>query len=155
MRTKSSPVPMDTPPTDITRHVLLQHAGACGLLAVLGRFASVYARTDARSAALVTRTTADATRMAASERVIDLTIDEVPLRVNGRVGTAIACNGTVPGPLLRLREGDTAVLRVTNRLREISSLHWHGLIVPPDMNGVPGISFGGIKRGETFAYRCH
>jgi CopA family copper-resistance protein len=52
-----------------------------------------------------------------------------------------------------LHEGDNAVLRVTNRLQEISSIHWHGLILPPDMDGVPGVSFGGIQPGETFTYR--
>jgi len=61
-------------------------------------------------------------------------------------------NRMVPGPLIRLREGDDAVLRVTNRLSEISSIHWHGLILPPGMDGVPGVSFAGIRPGETFVY---
>ena len=129
--------------------MFLQHAGAWGLLAALGHFAPAYARADARSAALLGHPAADAT----GESVFDLTIDHVPLQVNGRVGKAIALNGTVPGPLLRLREGDTAVLRVTNRLQEISSIHWHGVLLPPDMDGVPGVSFGGIKPGGTFTYR--
>src|SRR6516162_5223796 len=145
--------PMDTHEHGIRRREVLQRAGSLGLLAALGRFAPAYARTDARSAALRAQQVAEATDTAAGERAIDLTIDAFPLRVNGRVGSAIALNGTVPGPLLRLREGDTAILRVTNRLREISSIHWHGVLVPPDMDGVPGVSCGGIKPGETFTYR--
>jgi CopA family copper-resistance protein len=62
-------------------------------------------------------------------------------------------NGSLPGPVIRLREGEEALLRVTNRLKETSSIHWHGLLVPPDMDGVPGVSFAGIKPGETFTYR--
>jgi CopA family copper-resistance protein len=83
---------------------------------------------------------------------IDLVIEKVALPVDGRVGSAVAMNRMVPGPLIRLREGDDAVLRVTNRLSEISSIHWHGLILPPDMDGVPGVSFAGIRPGETFVY---
>ncbi|MGE3537334.1 MAG: copper resistance system multicopper oxidase [Candidatus Tectimicrobiota bacterium] len=144
---------MDTHINDIRRRVFLQHAGAVGLLAALGRFAPAYARVDASNAALPAHAVADATGTAAGERVIDLTIADLPLQINGRVGNAVALNGTVPGPLLRLREGDHAVLRVTNRLQETSSIHWHGLLLPPDMDGVPGVSFGGIKPGETFTYR--
>ena len=124
----------------LERRTLLQQAGAFGLLLASGRLAPAYARSDAPASQ-------------ASESAIDLTINDFPLKVNGRTGKAIAANGTVPGPLIRLREGQTAVIRVTNRLKEISSIHWHGVIVPPEMDGVPGVSFGGIKPGETFTYR--
>jgi CopA family copper-resistance protein len=140
---------IDTQIIGMRRRLFLQRAGAWGLLAALGLFAPAYARADAKSAAHRGHAAADAT----GERVLDLTIAPVPLQINGRVGTAVALNGTVPGPLLRLREGDTAVLRVTNRLQEISSIHWHGVLLPPDMDGVPGVSFGGIKPGEMFTYR--
>ncbi len=83
----------------------------------------------------------------------DLEIDQYRLMVDGRPGRAIAINGSVPGPLLRFREGEEAVLRVRNRLQEIASIHWHGIILPPEMDGVPGVSFGGIAAGETFTYR--
>ena len=66
---------------------------------------------------------------------------------------AIAINGTIPGPQLRMREGETVTLRVTNRLSVPTSLHWHGLLVPADMDGVPGLSFDGIAPGATFVYR--
>jgi CopA family copper-resistance protein len=84
---------------------------------------------------------------------IDLVIAEQKITFDGRSGTAMTINGTLPGPVIRLREGEEAVIRVTNKLREISSIHWHGLIVPMDMDGVPGVSFAGIKPGETFTYR--
>src|SRR2546430_5581071 len=113
---------MDTSTNGMRRRVFLQRAGALGLLAALGRPV-----TDAPG-----------------ERVFDLTIDHGPLPVNGRVGKAVALNGTVPGPLLRLREADNAALRVTNRLQEITSIHSHGVLVPPNMDGVPGARSGGI-----------
>lgn len=90
-----------------------------------------------------------------SGKTIDLAIDEIPITVDGRVGKAIAINGSVPGPLLRLREGDDVTLGVTNRLKEPTSLHWHGLLVPSDMDGVPGVSYGGIMPGATFTYHFH
>ncbi len=71
----------------------------------------------------------------------------------GRRRTATAVNGQIPAPLLRWREGDTVTLRVTNRLPVPTSIHWHGVLVPSDMDGVPGLSFAGIAPGETFAYR--
>ncbi len=84
---------------------------------------------------------------------VDLVIGETPFRVGGRATTAITVNGTVPGPLIRLRQGQEAVLRVANRLREDTSIHWHGLLLPGAMDGVPGVSFPGIRPGETFTYR--
>lgn len=83
----------------------------------------------------------------------DLDIAELPVNFTGRASVATAVNGQVPAPGLRVREGDTITLRVTNRLSEPTAVHWHGLLVPPDMDGVPGISFPGIAPGETFTYR--
>jgi CopA family copper-resistance protein len=83
----------------------------------------------------------------------DLVIEEVAVNVTGRQTAATAINGSVPGPLLRWREGDTVTLAVTNRLREQTSIHWHGVRSPADMDGVPGLSFPGIDPGETFVYR--
>jgi len=87
------------------------------------------------------------------DRIADLTIARTPFGFGGRDGTAVAVNGTVPGPILRFREGETVTLRVTNRLDEDTSIHWHGMLVPSDQDGVPGLSFPGIKPGETFTYR--
>src|SRR3546814_12943398 len=62
-------------------------------------------------------------------------------------------NGSLPAPTLRWREGDTVTIRVKNRLNETTSIHWHGIILPFQMDGVPGISFAGIPPGETFTYQ--
>ncbi len=85
---------------------------------------------------------------------IELSIDSQPIQLvnGGPVGNAIAVNGSVPGPVLRLREGEEAVIRVTNHLDEVTSIHWHGLIVPPAMDGVPGVSFAGIQPKSVFTY---
>lgn len=85
---------------------------------------------------------------------IDLSIDEIGFDVAGKTFPAIAINGTIPGPLLRLQEGQDAVIRVTNRLnRDFTSIHWHGILLPFRMDGVPGVSFAGIPPRETFEYR--
>ena len=83
---------------------------------------------------------------------IRLRIARQTLRVDGRVTRAIGINGTVPGPLIRLKEGQQARLTVVNDLDEDSSIHWHGLILPFQMDGVPGVSFPGIKPRSTFVY---
>lgn len=83
----------------------------------------------------------------------DLTIDETPINITGRVARATAVNGSVPAPVLRWREGDTVTLRVRNRMPVATSIHWHGIILPFNMDGVPGLSFDGIAPGETFTYR--
>lgn len=83
----------------------------------------------------------------------DLTVAETPLNITGKPAMGITINGTMPGPVLRFREGDEVVVRVTNKLREITGIHWHGLLVPNDQDGVPGVTFPGIQPGETFTYR--
>lgn len=80
-------------------------------------------------------------------------IAELPVNFTGKARVATAINGSIPAPTLRWREGDTVTIRVTNRLREATSIHWHGMILPFQMDGVPGISFAGIPPGETFTYR--
>ncbi len=84
--------------------------------------------------------------------VIELTVGRTSLVIDGRSASAVTVNGTLPAPLIRLREGDTAVLRVTNTLREDTSIHWHGIILPNAMDGVPMVTFPGIAPGETFTY---
>ena len=84
---------------------------------------------------------------------LNLEIGALAVNFTGRQRSATAVNGQVPGPLLRWREGDTITLRVVNRLPTPTSIHWHGVIVPADMDGVPGLSFHGIAPGEAFVYR--
>ncbi len=83
---------------------------------------------------------------------ITLRIARQSMTIDGRVSQAIGINGTVPAPLIRLREGQIARLRVVNDLDEDSSIHWHGLLLPAAMDGVPGVSFPGIKPRATFVY---
>jgi CopA family copper-resistance protein len=83
----------------------------------------------------------------------DLEIGALPVNFTGQPGIATAVNGRIPAPLLRWREGDAVTLRVSNRLSAPTSIHWHGMIVPADMDGVPGLSFDGIGPGETYVYR--
>ena len=83
---------------------------------------------------------------------VELTVAHRMMTVNGRPSHAIAINGTVPAPLIRLREGQNARLKVINRLDEDTSIHWHGLLLPFQMDGVPGISFPGIPVRSTFTY---
>ena len=95
----------------------------------------------------------NATQSVLSGTEFDLQIGETPVNFTGksRIGTVV--NGQIPAPLLRWREGDTITLRVSNRLPVRSSIHWHGMIVPADMDGVPGVSFEGIPSGGTYVYR--
>ena len=83
----------------------------------------------------------------------DLSIDEAPMNFTGATKMAQTINGSIPGPLLRWREGDTVTLRVANQLDEDTSIHWHGIILPANMDGVPGLSFHGIRPRESYTYR--
>ncbi|GLI99527.1 copper resistance system multicopper oxidase [Sphingobium sp. BS19] len=83
---------------------------------------------------------------------IELRIARQTMMIDGRPSRAIGINGTVPAPLIRLREGQNVRLKVINDLDEDSSIHWHGLLVPPQFDGVPGISFPGIKPRSSFLY---
>ena len=83
----------------------------------------------------------------------DLVLAETPVNFTGRPRMATTINGSIPGPTLRWKEGDTVTLRVTNRMPRSTSIHWHGMLVPFQMDGVPGLSFAGIPPGETFVYR--
>ncbi|MPY70780.1 MAG: copper resistance system multicopper oxidase [Alphaproteobacteria bacterium] len=90
---------------------------------------------------------------AAGAATHDLAIGRIPVNLSGAPATAIGVNGTVPGPVLRFQEGEELVINVTNTLDEDTSIHWHGMILPFRQDGVPGISFDGIKPGATHTYR--
>lgn len=94
-----------------------------------------------------------ATQTVLSGTEFNLEIGETPVNITGkrRIGTVV--NGQIPAPLLRWREGDTVTLRVSNRLPVRTSIHWHGMIVPADMDGVPGLSFDGVPSGGSYVYR--
>jgi CopA family copper-resistance protein len=110
--------------------------GSCGILApVLGRRAEG----------------SPAEGLAGTE--FDLSIGTAGINLTGRHGLATLVNGVLPGPLLRWREGDTVTIRVRNNLSEDTSIHWHGIVLPANMDGVPGLSFAGIAPGESYLYR--
>ena len=83
----------------------------------------------------------------------DLTIGETLMNFTGAPRIALTVNDSVPAPTLRWREGDSVTLHVTNTLQEDTSIHWHGILLPANMDGVPGLSFNGIRPGETHTYR--
>ncbi|MCK4866216.1 MAG: copper resistance system multicopper oxidase [Gammaproteobacteria bacterium] len=83
----------------------------------------------------------------------DLTYSPLKVNLTGNERIATAINGSVPAPVLRWKEGDTVTLNVTNNMAEDTSIHWHGIILPPEQDGVPGISFAGIKPGTTHKYQ--
>ena len=83
---------------------------------------------------------------------IRLRIARQTMMIDGRPSRAIGINGTVPAPLIRLKEGRTVRIHVSNDLDVDSSIHWHGLLVPADQDGVPGVSYPGIRPHSTFTY---
>jgi len=83
----------------------------------------------------------------------NLDIGYQPVNYTGVERLATAINGSVPGPILRWKEGDRVTLNVKNQLAHDSSIHWHGIILPTGMDGVPGLSFDGIKPGASFEYQ--
>ncbi|GHS83344.1 copper oxidase [Pseudomonas sp. PAGU 2196] len=83
----------------------------------------------------------------------ELSIGQTAVNITGRPRTALTVNDSLPGPLLRWREGDTVSLRVRNRLAQSTSIHWHGILLPANMDGVPGLSFAGIEPGGDYLYQ--
>jgi CopA family copper-resistance protein len=128
----------------IARRTLLRNAGLLGAGMAMTSLFPAWARSN--SGGLVR----DLPMLSGAD--IKLRIGHTAWPIDGRHGHAVTINGTVPGPIIRLKEGQIARIAVTNDLDEDTSIHWHGLIVPFQMDGVPGVSFPGIKPGETFVY---
>jgi CopA family copper-resistance protein len=130
-------------PPNLSRRRFVQGLAAGGAVAGIGLFRSspLWALTSAGSPTVPVGT--------------DFALDvvEAPVNYTGAARLATTVNGGVPGPLLRMRQGSTVTLRVSNRLRVPTSIHWHGILLPSAMDGVPGINFPGIAPGETFVYR--
>lgn len=127
----------------ISRRRFVTGAAAGGALLGLGLSSqSSYAAASTRQSIATLRGTS-----------FDLDIGYKTVNFTGRERPATTINGSVPGPILRWREGDRVTLRVSNNLAHDTSIHWHGMILPADMDGVPGISFDGIRPGETFTYQ--
>ncbi|MGD8475727.1 MAG: copper resistance system multicopper oxidase [Burkholderiales bacterium] len=131
-------------PPSVSRRTFVKGLAAGGTLAALSPWLDL-----APSASAAIR--AGAPVLSGTE--FDLVIENRPVNFTGKPRVATMINGSIPAPTLRWRLGDTITLRVTNRLRETTSIHWHGIILPFEMDGVPGISYPGIAPGETFTYR--
>ena len=82
----------------------------------------------------------------------NLRIGETEVNLTGRSRTALTINDSLPGPLLRWKEGDAITLNVANALDDATSIHWHGILLPANMDGVPGLSFSGIHPGQAYRY---
>jgi CopA family copper-resistance protein len=131
-----------------SRRLFLQGLAAGGAIAGLGLWPRAgFALATARQPGILAGTD------------FDLTIGETPVDFTGRVRNAITVNGSLPAPILRWKEGTTVTLRVRNALPEgsihghMASIHWHGVLLPANMDGVPGLSFDGIHRGSAYDYR--
>lgn len=127
----------------LTRRHLLRTAAAGGLFAASSALLPAWARSAAAGNKGIFEVSGNA---------FDLTVGRSAVEIGGRSGHAITINGTLPGPLIRFREGEKVTLKVNNTLDEDTSIHWHGLLVPFHMDGVPGVSFPGIKPKSTFTY---
>ena len=125
----------------LSRRRFVQGLTLGGAAAALGAWEPAWARGGARAPTVLSGTE------------FNLEIGATPVNFTGHPSIAHTVNGQLPGPVLRWREGTTVTLRVTNRLPVQTSIHWHGIVLPFQMDGVPGISFPGIAPGETFVYR--
>lgn len=130
-------------PTDLSRRRFVQGLALGGAAAGFGLLRS--------SNAWALTSPGQPTVLSGSNFALD--IAETPVNITGVSRLATTVNGSVPGPILRCKEGSALTLRVTNRLKVPTSIHWHGIVLPYGMDGVPGISFDGIAPGETFVYR--
>jgi CopA family copper-resistance protein len=127
-------------PKQPTRRQFVQGALTAGFLTTVGTWAPLRPASAAGSTASLAGTD------------FELTIDETAVNITGRASVATVVNGVLPAPILRWREGDRVTLRVRNALSVETSIHWHGILLPADMDGVPGISFNGIPPGGEFTY---
>jgi CopA family copper-resistance protein len=130
-------------PAALSRRTFMEGLAAGGVLAGLGGWGvphSALANDGSRTAEL-------------RGTDFDLTIGLQPVNFTGKPAVATVVNGSLPAPLLRWREGDTVTLRVRNELATDASIHWHGIVLPANMDGVPGLSFHGIPAGGAYTYR--
>ncbi|AKS04670.1 copper resistance system multicopper oxidase [Pseudomonas trivialis] len=129
-------------PPETSRRTFVKGIAAAGIFGGLGLWrAPVWAITSPGEENVLARTD------------FDLFIGETPVNITGNPRTAMTINGGIPGPLLRWREGDTVTLRVRNKLNADTSIHWHGILLPANMDGVPGLSFHGIEPGGMYVYQ--
>jgi CopA family copper-resistance protein len=126
-------------PNNITRRRFVKGATALTALASTGMMS--------------TFTWANSPNKQLTGKFFNLDIGEKEVNITGSAAKATLVNGLLPGPILRITEGDEVTIKVTNYLSEMTTIHWHGIILDPEMDGVPGISFAGIEPGESFEYK--
>lgn len=126
----------------LSRRRFLSQSAALGAGVAMSPFAAPWARAATPSGLSVL-----------SGATFDLSVAGARVGVDGRSRNAVLVNGNFPAPLLRWREGDTVTINVANHLGEDTSIHWHGILLPAGMDGVPGVSFPGIRPHQTFTYR--
>ena len=87
-------------------------------------------------------------------KTYDLEIKKQDVFITGKAVEAITINGGIPGPTLRFKEGEDVVMKVKNSMDEVTSIHWHGILLDGSMDGVPGLNgFHGIAPHTTFTYK--
>ncbi len=146
--------PAETASGALSRRDFVKSAGALTALAGMQALLPGWARATTPGHTARTGLQAlEPTRRAGNRVEYDIEIARTPFEVAGRRASAITMNGTVPGPLIRLQEGEEAVLRYTNALDEETSIHWHGLLLPNRFDGVPEVNYPGVAPGETFEVR--
>lgn len=133
---------IDSPFTHLSRRRLLGGAAVLGAGSALGWPARAGAVTAGEGGPPVLR-----------GNTFDLRLDRVSINKTGTPDWANLVNGSMPAPVLHWKQGDVVTLRVTNNMPEMTGMHWHGIILPNGMDGVPGLEFPGIAPGETFTYR--
>ena len=79
---------------------------------------------------------------------LTMTVADASFMTGKRRGPAVTVNGTIPGPLLRLKEGQKLTVDLVNHSHMGTSIHWHGLLVPFLMDGVPGVTMAAVEPGE-------
>ena len=128
------------------RRQLLKTAAGAGLFTLLNAFVPAWART--------LRVVRDSTQFDSSDPLeFDLAIRAHQIDIAGGIGNGMSINNSIPGPLLEWYEGREVVMNVENRMDVDTSIHWHGILLPFEMDGVPGVTFRGIKPATTFQYR--
>ena len=134
----------------VSRRNFVKSAGALTALAGMQTLLPGWAQASPGRPAQAGLQALEPTRRVGNRVEYDLEIARKDFEVDGRPTRAIALNGTVPGPLIRLQEGEEVVLRYHNTLDETSSIHWHGLLIPNQYDGVPEVNYPGVPPGETF-----
>lgn len=133
------------------RRFIKKAASTTGGLALLGQVPALWARPEGLTKGNQLRQSFGDGMVSGNE--INLSIEQQTMQIAGGTGRPITINGTSPGPLVRLKEGQRAIINVTNNLPTSTSIHWHGIILPYTMDGVPGVAFPGIAPNSTFKYK--